>query len=353
MSQNRLARNVGFLDNIYRKGPFEGHGFICIASRTPAWEMRGGSFLLSDKPVKDWLGIFIDDYRRAESLHAVTEDDGVACAKLVSGTHLYAAAFGCDVHVYEDSPACALPLVSTAAEADQLEVPDIWKTPSLYRIFEMGDALRKELGDDVYLGPPDMQTGFDTAALIWQKESMLIAMMDPQEKQAVKRLVDKCAELFKAFLIELRKEFGNLSPCHCPGSWCPPDMGPWMSNDECGIMNTAMFEEFCLPEMIDLAETFGGIGMHCCADAEHQFASFKKIPNFYGFNRVASKRGYEPLLEHFNGADAPVHVLAWIDEERIATLIENSHPDTRYIFNLMGDSVDDGRRWLELWDKYR
>jgi len=30
-----------------------------------------------------------------------------------------------------------------------------------------------------------------------------------------------------------------------------------------------------------LSETFGSFGMHCCADAEHQFESFKKIPNFY------------------------------------------------------------------------
>lgn len=351
MSQNRLARNRAYLENIYRKGPFQGHAFVCTATGRPAWEMPLGNFTLSDKPISHWVPIFVENYRRAEAMHQATQDDGIPTAKLSTGTHLYAAAFGCDVHVYDDSPACALPMVATGEQSDQLAIPDIWKTPNLYRVFELGDALRKELGSDVFFGPPDVQTGFDTAALVWQKESLLIAMMDPQEKAAVKRLVDKCALLFKTMLQELRKEFPNLNPCHCPGTWTPPEMGPWMSNDECGIMSTAMFEEFCLPEMVDLAETFGGIGMHCCADAEHQFESFKKIPNFYGFNRVAAKHGYEPLLEHFNSLDAPVHVLAWLDEEQTTNLIENSHPDTRYIFNFLGDDIDQARQWIGLWSE--
>ena len=74
-------------------------------------------------------------------------------------------------------------------------------------------------------------------------------------------------------------------------------MGPWLSNDECGAFSTVMFEELCLPEFVDLAETFGGLGMHCCAGAEHQFESFRKIPGFYTFNRVAAQRGYASLAD--------------------------------------------------------
>lgn len=80
-------------------------------------------------------------------------------------------------------------------------------------------------------------------------------------------------------------------------AWAPPEMGPWLSNDECGAFSTVMFEELCLPEFVDLAETFGGLGMHCCAGAEHQFESFRKIPGFYTFNRVAAQRGYASLAD--------------------------------------------------------
>lgn len=104
-------------------------------------------------------------------------------------------------------------------------------------------------------------------------------------------------------------------------------MGPWLSNDECGAFSAGMFEDFCLPELADLSQTFGGLGMHCCAKAEHQFESFKKIPHFYAFNRVATKGvGYAPLLDHFTGIEAPVHVLAWIAERDIEYLIRKAPP---------------------------
>ena len=123
-------------------------------------------------------------------------------------------------------------------------------------------------------------------------------------------------------------------------------MGPWLSNDECGAFSTVMFEEFCLPELVDLAEPFGGLGMHCCAAAEHQFPSFGKIPNLYAFNRVAARQGYDPILEHFGGPDAPVHALGWVPEQTALDLMHRAPPGTRFIFNLMGAGVDDAKAWL-------
>ena len=108
-----------------------------------------------------------------------------------------------------------------------------------------------------------------------------------------------------------------------------------------------MFEEFCLPELVDLAETFGGLGMHCCADAEHQFESFRKIPNFYAFNRTAAQRGYSPLLDHFVGPSAPIHVIAWISEEDIEYLIKTAADGTRFIFKLFAQNSEDAKQWLE------
>lgn len=96
----------------------------------------------------------------------------------------------------------------------------------------------------------------------------------------------------------------------------------------------------------DLAGTFGGLGMHCCADAEHQFELFKKIPGFYGFNRVAARRGWDPLIEHFGGPEAPVHVLGWIDEDAIMRLRQIAPEGARFIFELMGAELDDAKSWL-------
>lgn len=347
MTDWHSVRNERFLRNIYARGPFQGHAFVCSPLGVSIAEHPDYDFTISNQPVKNWVPWVVEDYQRQLRMTGAVGDDAVPCAKLSTGTHIYAAAFGCKVHRFPDSDPCALPFIQSGTEADKLAVPDIWKSPTLYRIFELGHEVQKELGKDVFLGPPDMQSGFDTAALIWNKADFLCAMVDENEKESVKRLVAKCAALFKAFLIEFRREFPNCSPCHCPVVWAPPEMGPWLSNDECGAFSASMFEEFCLPELVDLAVTFGGLAMHCCADAEHQFEGFARIPGFYAFNRVKSKRGYAPLLNHFTGSTSPVHVLAWISEEEIKYLINNAPEGTRFIFNLCGTTVEEAKPWLD------
>lgn len=144
-------------------------------------------------------------------------DDAVPCAKLSTGTHIYAAAFGCEVYRFPDSNPCAKPLLATA---------DIWKTPVLYRIFELARAVQDELGRGIFLGPPDMQSGFDTAALMWNKTDFLCAMLDDRDAAAVRRLVAKRARLFKCFLMAFRKEFPNCKPVPLPRRLGAPGNGP-------------------------------------------------------------------------------------------------------------------------------
>jgi hypothetical protein len=274
-------------------------------------------------------------------------DDSVPCARLATGTHLYAAAFGCPVERQEGSNPCALPLARNAREADGIREPDLWKSPTLYRVFELGHAVQDALGKEVFLGPPDVQSGFDTAALIWNKQDFLCSMADSEGGAAVKRLTAKCAALLGRFLREFRREFPNCSPCHCPDVWAPPEMGPWLSNDECGAFSADMFAEFCLPELLDLAKEFGGIGMHCCADAEHQFKAFGEIPSLYAFNRVAARMGYQPLLQLMAGPSGPVHVLAWLPEKETRRLIEGAPAHVRFIFVLANASNVEAAEWLE------
>lgn len=169
-----------------------------------------------------------------------------------TGTHLYATAFGCPVHRYPDSNPCALPSVRTAAEADRIEVPDLWKVPSLYRVFELAAALRSEFGPEVLLGPPDKQTGFDTACLIWERTGIYAALATDKEKDAAKRLTAKCG-----------------------------------------------------------------------------------------------KAGFEPMLRHLAGPDGPVHVLAWLPDPTIETLIHAAPPGTRFIFANLGVTAESAQVWLE------
>ena len=339
--------NEGKLRALYTNRDETGVAFCVSPTGTPIYELPHSDFTLSDRPVDEWVGPIVDLYARQVAHTQAVGDDSVPVAKLMTGTHIYAAAFGSPVKTFQDNNPCALPFLTTADEADRTTVPDISASPTLARVIELGHKVQRELGPDAYLSPCDMQTGFDTACLIWDKTALYCAMMDGDDREAVKRLADKCAMLFKNFLTALRREFPNMSPLHCPGTWCPPELGPWMSNDECGAVNTTMFDQFLLPEMIDLAETFGGIGMHCCAAAEHQFASFNKIPNLYGLNRVQATQGYFPILDHFAGPGSPTHVLAWIDDETIAALLEQAPAGTRFIVQNTLDDVDEAKAWLD------
>ena len=341
----RVERNTAFLRNIYLKGPFQGHAFMSHPPGKPPEERPLGDYTLSDRPVTDWVPQIIERYELEQHWLDALDDHAVPMASLGCATHLYAAAFGCPVHDFEGSNPAAQPLVGIAEEADALAEPDIWSSPTLYRVFELGDALRKELGEDVYLGPPDLQTGFDSAALVWNKADFMQAMV--LQPDAVRRLVTKCASLLNRFLVELRREFPSLVPGHCPRAWVPPELGFWVSNDECGSISTPMFRTFCLPEMVELSATFGSLGMHCCADAEHQFEAFKEIPNFYAFNRVPGYRGWEPLLDHFDGPDAPVHVLGWQSVETVVYLLSRASAGTRFIFVHHAQSLEDARIWLD------
>lgn len=342
-----IQRSKAFLANIHARGPFQGHGLVCRPAQLPPFAGPDNEFTTSTRPVDEWVPMVVENYRRQVALFEAVPHDGVPTANISTGTQLFAAAFGCPVHRYEDTNPCALPLVRSAAEADALEAPDIWKAPSLYRVFELADAVRRELGPDVLLGPPDKQTGFDTACLIWQKTGIYSAMLLEDEKDAVKRLSHKCTRLLIGFIRELRKEFPTMTMAGYPGVWCPPEMGPGYSNDECGAFGTELFAEFCLPELIELSEAFGGLAMHCCADAEHQFPLFNRIPGFYAFNRVAAKRGYLPILEHFSGPEAPVHVLCCPPEDITAELVQNAPDGTRFVFVAMGVDADTAARWLE------
>lgn len=338
----RIERNKAFLGNLYRHGPFQGHALV--VSNAPGEPPRFGGlvdYTLSTRPVTDWLAWSVDTYRRRLEFLSEVEHDGVPLAPVKTGTHIYAAAFGCPVAEIKDSNPMALYRVHSAAEADALEIPDIWSSPTLARPFELARAVLDELGKDTPIGVPDMQSGFDIACQIWDKADLYCAMTEPEGAESVKRLADKCATLLTRFLQAWRREFPTSSPDHCPGNWCPPELGPWVSNDECGAMSTTLFDEFCLPELVKMAREFGGLGMHCCAAAEHQFEGFKRIPGFYAFNRVEAKRGYQPAVDILGGPGGPVLALAWLPEDVKVQLIRRAPPGTRFVFTV-GDGTTEG-----------
>ena len=100
-----------------------------------------------------------------------------------------------------------------------------------------------------------------------------MAMVDNPE--AVVELADKVYKLLTAFLDEWFRRYGRNFVAHCPDYYMP--QGITLSEDEAGSVNAEMFESLFLPELQRLSDRYGGLGMHCCADARHQWPNFRKI----------------------------------------------------------------------------
>jgi hypothetical protein len=148
--------------------------------------------------------------------------------------------------------------------------------------------------------------------------------------------------LLKRFLLEFQRDFPECNFIHCPIAWAPPALGCSLSEDEAGSMSPAMFEEFCLPTLADLSRTFGGLFMHCCAAADHQYANFQKIPKLRGLNRVFQAPGPVPAIRAFAGKT--VLMQAWMSADQYIEMVDNAQPDSRFLFNLSQEPPDDLRK---------
>jgi len=200
-------------------------------------------------------------------------DDSIPYLDMLTGTEIFAEAFGCKVHRTENNNPFALPMVRNVSEAIKIKPIALYNS-TLVRFFEMADVLKDRAGDDAILRLVDIQTPMDIAALIWEKNDFYISLLE--EPEAVKELSAKVYSLLTSFLDEWFMRYGKDFIAHFPPYYMP--YGISVSEDEIGVINSEMFMEFFYPELSDLSQRYGGIGIHCCANSRHQWENFKKIP---------------------------------------------------------------------------
>lgn len=243
--------------------------------------------------------------RKAE----LVDDDRVPYLSNVTGTEIFAEAFGCAVHRPDDNMPFALPLIHSAAEADRIKTPEL-STSSLAYLFDIADELYRRGGPEALTKPVDIQSPMDIVALIWDKSDLFCAMIETPA--VVKELAVKVRALFVAFFDEWFKRYGTTFVAHHPDYIMHG--GITMSVDEVGALNPEMFQTFFRDELVALSEHFGGLGVHCCADARHQWGNFRDLPGLKVMNHYAppTRDAREYLLDsmRFYG-NRVVHNPAW------------------------------------------
>ena len=221
----------------------------------------------------------VNRYRKMMEHVKELDDDRVPYVSALIGSDIFASAFGSPVVYPGNSNPYALPFVSSAAELSKVKKPKM-ESSSLMEVIEYGYKLQKETGGAL-MQLPDIQSPLGIAALIWDKTDFFTAFYE--EPNAVKDLIAMTSSLLEEFLDLWFNTFGKEFIAHYPDYYMP--YGITISEDEIGSISVEHFTEFSLPEINRLTEHFGGyLGIHCCANARHQWGALKAIPGLVMLN---------------------------------------------------------------------
>ena len=271
----------------------------------------------------------------------VIGDDRVPWLHPWTGTEVFAAAYGCEVHRPENEMPFALPHVATAAEADRLEEPSITQGP-LGEVFALADRLVELCGSGYPVRICDVQSPLDIAALIWEKSAFYMALYE--DPAAVHRILRKITNTLLVFVQAFADRYSDVCLVHWPDMWMPSEWGICVSEDEIGSISAEAFREFGLPYLRELALAFGGISLHSCAAGQHQWDNLETLPGIRYLNFSHPAVDLQASIERFSGRAVLVPVvfpgleygLDFVDD-----CLALAHPDTRFFFRTDVEGLDE------------
>jgi hypothetical protein len=94
-----------------------------------------------------------------------------------------------------------------------------------------------------------------------------------------------------------------------------------------------------------MSNKYGGIFLHCCANADHQYEGLQKLPNFRGLNRELGASDKRLTVNTFAGKT--VLNVAWQSVEAVENLLDMAKPDSRFLLNMDSTDIDDAKRTYE------
>jgi len=158
---------------------------------------------------------------------------------------------------------------------------------------------------------------------------------------AVRALAAKVRGFMESFFAEWFKRYGTTFVAHYPDYVMHG--GITMSVDEVGAVSEEMFREFFRDELIGLSHRFGGLGVHCCADARHQWANFRELPGLRLINHNAPPARDAGLymrdaLRFYGGRVAQMPV-GWTPDGAPETWPAQFPEGTRVVFEVWADDA--------------
>ncbi len=165
------------------------------------------------------------------------------------------------------------------------------------------DSRRRRAGPEAAFRMVDIQSPMDIAALVPEKSAFFMALFEAPE--AVLELADKVYQLLTAFLDEWFARYGHGFVAHFPDYYMP--YGATLSEDEIGSVGPEMFSTCFRPYLVKLAERYGGLGIHCCAQARHHWGALRTIPNLRVLNLCQPREVAAEAYRYFAEAAVQMH----------------------------------------------
>ncbi len=244
----------------------------------------------------------LDEQLRAVDWVARLEIDDLYVPHLrpQGGVTIFASAFGCPIEYQENLYPQCRPVIKRDDPAEMVyDLPRPSVTDGqLGQMLEFTDYFVEKTGGRYPIQMTDVQSPADTAYLIWDSTSFMMAMYDhPREVHHLMRLV---TDLTIDFIKEHRARSSEFVPFSYPALWFPDGMGVGISDDMLAVIGPQTYEEFALPYMNELSEEFGGVFIHSCGNIVHQLDVLKKVRQLRGINFGATETPFEAVWEHFN-----------------------------------------------------
>lgn len=120
----------------------------------------------------------------------------------------------------------------------------------------------------------DIQGPLNTAALLWQQEDFLVAMLTEPEivHELLEQVTEHIIQTIKAMIQKIRLISGPMWPF----IYLPPDIGVGITEDYMPLISPELYKEFGIPYLERISQVFGGIFIHCCGRYAHHIDNLKK-----------------------------------------------------------------------------
>lgn len=272
------------------------------------------------------------------------EDDKIPFLDMLTGTEIFAECFGCKISYPKDNTPFALSAISSSEDALKMKKPKLEDTPLMF-LFDMADELKKRAGNDVVFRLPDIQSPMDIVALIWDKNDFYIALLE--EPDAVKYLSGLVRDLMIEFLDEWFLRYGKEFIADFPDYYMPE--GVCLSVDEIGVINEKMFNEYFMPEISYISNHYGSLGVHCCANAHHQWKNFKEVPHLKLLNLVQPNNILIEAYDYFSSHCAQMH--CWNSDDPVWTWFDHMPHNSRTALQITVSNANEAKIAAEKLNK--